>query len=92
MAFTEAAELIGTAAEDIWRDDQLGDGRTHYLSSSNVFAFSYLAGARELTVEYKGGTYVYYNIPTSMVPALYTASSPGAWANANLKGLPAQKA
>ena len=81
----EALELFQTV-RDIWEDAQYGDGEWHSLSSSNVYAFRYLPAVKALTVEYKGGTYTYFNIDTETVHALATASSPGAYANANLKG------
>ena len=83
-------ELIELAA-DAWEDFQYGDGAWHTLSSSNVYAFKYDTRARLLTVEYKGGTYEYPDMDTATVHALATAASPGAYANANLKGRAASK-
>jgi hypothetical protein len=61
------------------------------LNSSNVYSYTYEEETRQLTVNYKGGDYLYFNISPDMVHALATAGSPGQWANANLRGLPAQR-
>jgi hypothetical protein len=84
---------LAVAAAQAWRDDQFGDDEWHalYRPSSNVFAFKYSSKTSLLTVEYKGGTYEYPGTPTDVVHALATASSPGAYANANLKGRAATK-
>jgi hypothetical protein len=72
---------------DWWADDQW-----HYVSSSNVLAFRYNKQTRELTIRFHGSRdYKYFNIDAAMAEGLATASSPGGWFHANLKGAPFER-
>ena len=71
-------------------DDPLaGYGRWRALASSNLDAYRYDPESRELLIQFHGGRiYRYYNISQEMADALGSASSPGGWFHATLRGAP----
>lgn len=54
--------------------------------SSNVKAIGYDEANKELYVEYRGGTYVYENVPSVVYDGLVSAESKGQYMNKNVKG------
>lgn len=79
MTFVEAFEW--------WSDNQW-----HPVASSNVSAFRYDKNTRALDIRFHGNReYRYFNIPAEMAEGLATASSPGGWFHANLKGAPFER-
>ena len=70
-------------------DPLAGYGQWRPLSSSNLDAYRYNAETRDLYIQFHGGRiYRYYNISQEMADSLGSASSPGGWWHANLKGAP----
>lgn len=91
MTFIDAAkQALGLAEEqstEWWEDNAW-----HYVASSNVSAFRYDRTTRNLDIEFHGGRrYRYFNIDAGMAEGLATASSPGGWFHANLKGAPFER-
>ena len=82
--------FIETAVEEAtqwWNDNQW-----HYVASSNVSAFRYERESKALEIEFHGGRrYRYFNIDEGMAEGLASASSPGQWFHANLKGAPFER-
>ena len=71
-------------------DDPLaGYGQWRPLSSSNLDAYKFDPESRELLIQFHGGrVYRYYNIDQSLADGLGSASSPGGYFHANLRGAP----
>ena len=89
MTFTDTADegAAASAGTEYWND-----GAWHYVSSSNIDAFMYEKETQSLHIQFHGGRrYRYFNIPPSMAEGLASASSPGGWFHANLKGAPFEK-
>lgn len=59
-----------------------------YVDSSNVEAIGYDADAQELHVQFtSGGTYVYYEVPSSVFDAFMSAASKGSFLNREIKSV-----
>ena len=86
MSFEDIAETAGEISQ-WWNDAQW-----HYVSSSNVDAFRYDQTNKRLSIMFHGGrVYTYFNIGPDMAEGLATASSPGGWFHANLRGAPFER-
>ena len=73
-------------------DEWWNDNAWHYVSSSNITAFKYSARERALWINFHGGRiYKYFSIGEGMAEELASASSPGQWFHANLKGAPFER-
>ena len=74
---------------DIYDDPLAGYGRWRPLSSSKLDAYNYNPETQELRIQFHGGrVYRYYNIDQSLADGLGSASSPGGYFHANLRGAP----
>lgn len=68
------------------------DNQWHFVPSSNVDAFRYDREREDLYIRFHGGReYKYFNIAPETAGGLATASSPGGWFHANLKGAPFER-
>ena len=77
---------------DTYDDPLAGYGAWRPLSSSNLDAYNYNPETQELRIQFHGGRiYKYFRIPQEMADALGSASSPGGWFHANLKGAPFER-
>ena len=58
------------------------------LASTAIESVSYDIEEEELTITFvKGGSYVFYSVPRSVVVGLVTAASPGGYYNSVIRGV-----
>ena len=73
-------------------DQWFADRQWHYVASSNIDAFRYDPETQDLWINFHGGrVYRYFRISPELAEGLATASSPGGWFHANLKGAPFER-